>query len=494
MERRQPSLLGPSRTSPCRRFQASSEQDAMIDFPDDIFTEPADVDPDTLANLGPLRPLAGVWEGRKGVDLNPKAEGPERRDYLERIEMQPIDPQANGPQLFYGLRYHVHIVASDEETTFHDQVGYWLWEPATGLIMQTLALPRGQVALARDRPRRRAPVSSFEPSGAGQATGSARPTSWNGLSGQTPTSSTCVSTPTAAGPTCRRPCSRSAAGARPSATSTATPCTRSPSLGPIPSRGSRRAPPPCRGARLHLDRRRSLEALFPPHFGEGGPEGVGWGSAQGVGGGEGPARPRRIKTCIRSKNPHLGRNAPLQLRQIPPSPPPSSAFLDERARRASRMSTRHRPPTCWTPVQARRPEAAVLSFTSTNSTRRRADRRDHPCHRGGDRGRGAAACPAEVRDAIAFAAKGASAAYHERQRPADLRFTDEAGRASSAGAGRRWRRWAIYVPGGRAAYPSTVLMNAVPAAAAGVERIAMVTPARAAAAGGAGRREGCRRH
>ena len=37
-------------------------------FPDDIFTEPSNVDPDTLANLGPLRAMAGVWEGRKGVD------------------------------------------------------------------------------------------------------------------------------------------------------------------------------------------------------------------------------------------------------------------------------------------------------------------------------------------------------------------------------------------------------------------------------------------
>jgi hypothetical protein len=121
----------------------------MHDFPEDIFTEPADVDPDTLANLGPLRGLAGVWEGRKGVDLNPKAEGPERREFLERIEMQPIDPQANGPQLLYGLRYHIHIVASDEDSTFHDQIGYWLWEPASGLIMQSLTMPRGQVALAR---------------------------------------------------------------------------------------------------------------------------------------------------------------------------------------------------------------------------------------------------------------------------------------------------------------------------------------------------------
>jgi len=120
----------------------------MSAFPDDIFTEPADVDPDTLANLGPLRRLAGVWEGHKGVDLNPKADGPERREYVERIDMQPIDPQANGPQLLYGLRYHVHILATDEDATFHDQVGYWLWEPATGLVLQSLAIPRGQVALA----------------------------------------------------------------------------------------------------------------------------------------------------------------------------------------------------------------------------------------------------------------------------------------------------------------------------------------------------------
>jgi hypothetical protein len=117
-------------------------------FPDDIFTEPEVVDSDTLANLGPLRRLAGIWEGRKGVDLNPKAEGPERREYIERIELQPIDPQANGPQLFYGLRYHLHILATDEEATFHDQVGYWLWEPATRLVLQTVAIPRGQVAIA----------------------------------------------------------------------------------------------------------------------------------------------------------------------------------------------------------------------------------------------------------------------------------------------------------------------------------------------------------
>ncbi len=87
---------------------------------------------------------------------------------------------------------------------------------------------------------------------------------------------------------------------------------------------------------------------------------------------------------------------------------------------------------------------------------------------------GAAQCRPEVREAIAFAAARIRT-YHERQRPADMRFTDEAG----VELGWRWtpiEAVGVYVPGGRAAYPSTVLMNAVPASVAGVDRIAMVTP------------------
>lgn len=120
----------------------------MNPFPEDIFTEQEDVDPDTLANLGPLRRLAGVWQSSEGIDLNPKAAGPERREFIERIEMHPIDPQANGPQLFYGLRYHIHINTPEEDIAFHDQVGYWLWEKETGLVLQSLTIPRGQTALA----------------------------------------------------------------------------------------------------------------------------------------------------------------------------------------------------------------------------------------------------------------------------------------------------------------------------------------------------------
>jgi len=116
----------------------------------DFYTEP-DADPDTLANLGPLAPLAGTWTGAGGADEHPVAvedDGIERNAFVERFDLQPIDPQTNGPQLLYGLRYHTHIVKPGEVETFHDQVGYWLWEPATHTLTLTLGIPRGQVLLA----------------------------------------------------------------------------------------------------------------------------------------------------------------------------------------------------------------------------------------------------------------------------------------------------------------------------------------------------------
>ena len=76
----------------------------MEDFPKDIYTEP-EPDVDTLANLGPLTGMAGIWTGTRGLDVNPKPDGPEKQAFIEHMELQPIDAQTNGPQLFYGLRY-----------------------------------------------------------------------------------------------------------------------------------------------------------------------------------------------------------------------------------------------------------------------------------------------------------------------------------------------------------------------------------------------------
>jgi hypothetical protein len=132
----------------------------MSNFPKDIYTEPTDVDVHTLRKLGPLTGMAGIWQGERGLDVKPKAEGPKKQAFVERIELQPIDPQTNGPQLLYGLRYHTHVTKPGQVKTYHDQVGYWLWEPATGTVMHTLTIPRGQTAMAVGQAR--ADATSFE--------------------------------------------------------------------------------------------------------------------------------------------------------------------------------------------------------------------------------------------------------------------------------------------------------------------------------------------
>ena len=88
------------------------------------------------------------------------------------------------------------------------------------------------------------------------------------------------------------------------------------------------------------------------------------------------------------------------------------------------------------------------------------------------------AAVAEVSDADRTALELAAArirAYHERQLPEDAEWQDDTG----ATLGWRWSAVSaagLYVPGGLASYPSSVLMNAIPAKVAGVERLAMVVP------------------
>jgi histidinol dehydrogenase len=85
-----------------------------------------------------------------------------------------------------------------------------------------------------------------------------------------------------------------------------------------------------------------------------------------------------------------------------------------------------------------------------------------------------AAIPAKLAAALDLAATRIEA-FHRAQMPQDLRMTDEAGLTM----GMRWTALdavGLYVPGGKAAYPSSVLMNAIPAQAAGVPRIAMCVP------------------
>ena len=105
-----------------------------------------------------------------------------------------------------------------------------------------------------------------------------------------------------------------------------------------------------------------------------------------------------------------------------------------------------------------------------------------------------AACDRRALDALQARASERIEVYHQRQVPKDDRFTDALG----VELGHRWtaiEAVGLYVPGGTAAYPSSVLMNAVPAKVAGVPRIVMVVPAPDGklSAAGAGGRE-ARRH
>ena len=85
------------------------------------------------------------------------------------------------------------------------------------------------------------------------------------------------------------------------------------------------------------------------------------------------------------------------------------------------------------------------------------------------------ACEPDLLEALKNAAARISA-FHGRQRPEDIAYADDLG----VKLGQRWRpidAVGLYVPGGKAAYPSSVLMNALPARVAGVERLAITVPA-----------------
>ncbi len=86
----------------------------------------------------------------------------------------------------------------------------------------------------------------------------------------------------------------------------------------------------------------------------------------------------------------------------------------------------------------------------------------------------AAACAPETLAALKLAAERIES-YHRKQLPTDLDYTD----AQGVRLGSRWRAVSaagLYVPGGTASYPSSVLMNAIPAKVAGVERLVMTVP------------------
>ena len=106
-------------------------------------------DPD----LGPLGPLAGVWEGEKGTDLAPSDDPATDRQlatskYRERMVFEPIGRVDNHEQKLYGLRYATRAWRIGSPDPFHEELGYWLWDPASRLVLRCFMPPRGLTVLA----------------------------------------------------------------------------------------------------------------------------------------------------------------------------------------------------------------------------------------------------------------------------------------------------------------------------------------------------------
>jgi hypothetical protein len=99
---------------------------------------------------GPLGPLVGEWQGEGGLDTafshvqNKVVATP----YLEKLTFKPFGPVQNGRQALYGLDYKSAMWRGDEDNPFHTEVGYWLWDAATGEIVRGFVVPRGIVVLA----------------------------------------------------------------------------------------------------------------------------------------------------------------------------------------------------------------------------------------------------------------------------------------------------------------------------------------------------------
>lgn len=99
---------------------------------------------------GPLGCLVGEWQAEGGLDTAYSHSQAKvvATPYLEKLTFKPFGPVDNGSQALYGLDYKSAMWRGDEENPFHTEVGYWLWDGATGEIMRGFVVPRGITVLA----------------------------------------------------------------------------------------------------------------------------------------------------------------------------------------------------------------------------------------------------------------------------------------------------------------------------------------------------------
>lgn len=105
---------------------------------------------DLLSKLGPLAGLAGTWEGFKGDDIAPD-DNPaeiENNKFREELIFEPFGPVDNHAQQLFGLRYSLTAWRLDADSPFHEDRGYWLWDPKEQQVMRCFVVPRGVAVIA----------------------------------------------------------------------------------------------------------------------------------------------------------------------------------------------------------------------------------------------------------------------------------------------------------------------------------------------------------
>ena len=104
----------------------------------------------TAAELGPLAPLVGTWEGDQGLDISYHHDVGEivETPYREKVEFKPFGPVDNGVQKLFGLDYRMAAYKEGEDEPFHTEIGYWLWDADNGQFMRSFMVPRGQTVIA----------------------------------------------------------------------------------------------------------------------------------------------------------------------------------------------------------------------------------------------------------------------------------------------------------------------------------------------------------